>query len=246
MLSKIHHKAIDHLIDENYIYAKVLHYFGVEFYNNRGKTFQEVCQEYNVDQSKFVSILEDIDKDSTPNLDFKQYPSSLIIEYLKHAHQVFIKDKLPYLLKLINDLKGEGSLIKDLKFIFPLFVEDFIKHVYEEEDRFFSYVETLNKCVQGQVNLARVYSRLNNFSIQEFALHHSDSDDEMRGIRGITDHYKTKDIRDLHLKVIFRELETFDKELGLHARIENDILFPKALSLEKRVQSLVQYHVRSN
>jgi regulator of cell morphogenesis and NO signaling len=73
-------------------------------------------------------------------------------------------------------------------------------------------------------------------SIQEHALEHSEDDDEMRGIRGIISQYDVENIESTPLKVIFEELISFDKELELHAKIENEVLFPKALNLEKRVK----------
>ena len=47
-------------------------------------------------------------------------------------------------------------------------------------------------------------------------------------------------IKDLHLKVVFQELQEFDDELSLHSDIENNILFPKALKLEKKVSKILE------
>ncbi len=40
----------------------------------------------------------------------------------------------------------------------------------------------------------------------------------------------------LHVKVIYCELMQFEKNLQEHARIENEILFPKAMLLESQVK----------
>jgi len=44
---------------------------------------------------------------------------------------------------------------------------------------------------------------------------------------------------DTHLKVIYQELQAFEKDLFVHARIENEVLFPKALNLEAKVAKAV-------
>ncbi|MFY0654272.1 MAG: iron-sulfur cluster repair di-iron protein [Cyclobacteriaceae bacterium] len=233
-------KAIEYLVDENYVYAKVLDYFGVRFYDNREKTLGEVCKENDLQESQLISFLDGIDKKKPSTEDLKKYPARLIVEYLKHSHQLFIKDRLPYILKLINAIEDQGDahLISDLKFILPLFVEDFIKHIYEEEDRFFHYVVTLEKVLNSNNASASFGLNSGDFSIQEFALHHGNSDDEMKGIRGITQDYQISEIEDVHLKVILQELQQFDQELTHHASIENQILFPKAMQLEKRLHNL--------
>jgi regulator of cell morphogenesis and NO signaling len=60
----------------------------------------------------------------------------------------------------------------------------------------------------------------------------------MAGIRRITKDYFITPDAPLHIKVIFTELINFEKSLQVHARIENEILFPKALSLENEVKQI--------
>jgi regulator of cell morphogenesis and NO signaling len=160
---------------------------------------------------------------------------------LKHAHQIFIKDTLPYLLKLIDGLSDENDpMVKDLKMVMPMFVEDFIHHIYEEEDRLFAFVYDLELLIANKVISSQIIDNINNFSVQEFALHHNSSDDEMSGIRGITNQYKIEGIEDVQMKVMINELMAFDKELTKHANIENDILFPKVLKLEKEAREMIK------
>ncbi|MCV9388094.1 iron-sulfur cluster repair di-iron protein [Reichenbachiella ulvae] len=243
------HKSIETLINENFVYAKVLDFFGVAFYESRNKTLEQVCAENRIEVSQLISVMEN--KKSKQAIDFlelKKYPVKLLIEYLKHSHQVFIKDSLPFLLKMVNRMEeGPYSELKeDLRMVLPMFIEDFIKHIYEEEDKFFAYVLEMDKCLNNQSYSSNQLIRHEDFSIQEFALHHSDSDDEMAGIRGITNSYSTDQIEDVQLKVILKELQAFDAKLKDHARIENDILFPKAMELEKASKSLFQKKVTLN
>ncbi|UXP33238.1 iron-sulfur cluster repair di-iron protein [Reichenbachiella agarivorans] len=243
------HKSIESIVNENFVYAKVLDFFGVEFYQSRNKTLEQVCAEYNITVDQLKSVMEN--KKSNQAIDFlalKNYPIRVVIEYLKHSHQVFIKDSLPFLLKVVNNLDTMTSseLQEDLKLVMPMFVEDFIHHIYEEEDKLFAYVLELDHFVNTKNYASNPLTKYGSFSIQEFALHHHDSDDEMAGIRGITNSYNTQEITHVQLKVLFKELNSFDQRLKDHARIENDILFPRALELEKRTKLLFQSKVNQN
>jgi regulator of cell morphogenesis and NO signaling len=69
------------------------------------------------------------------------YPIDLIIEYLKHGHLYYLLSiSCPYIGQLGGKVSGQPSGLqydqveKDLKILFPLFLEDFIHHIYEEED----------------------------------------------------------------------------------------------------------------
>jgi len=243
-------KRIDEIVDENYVHASVLYHFGIKFYDYHEKTLEQVCQERGLNMSQVISSLESVNtKDEKHDLALFSYPVDIIIEYLKHTHYIFIKERLPYLAKLIENLPDIPSknVASDLKFVFPLFVEDLIHHIYEEEDTLFSYVLSLNQALISFYKPTQLYIDMERYSIQNLAIGHDIDDDEMRGIREITNDYCLDATNDsLHIRVVYAELQHFEKELCTHARIENEILFPKALMLEKEVKRMLKRKTRLN
>lgn len=233
-------KRISELVDQNYIHAYVLYYFGIRFYEYSEQTLEQVCLEKSLRIEQVVRELESPSHIQENDLPLLSYPLDLIIEYLKHAHFLFIKHKLPYISRLVESFKahhpGFATVERDLKIVFPLFVEDFIHHIYEEEDTLFTYIRLLDKATKGTYNPSRLFYQMEKNSIHKFAMEHEAHDDEMEGIRKITNNYKLDHLAPLHIKVIYNELEDFEKSLKTHARIENEILFPKAMALEKGVK----------
>ncbi len=246
----LNQKKISELVGENYVYASVLHHFGIQFYDYSEQTLHQVCQEKGICMDALINGLESaIETDESEEPALVGYPVELVIEYLKHTHYLFVKWTLPYIASLVTDLpkvsgKFEG-IIKDLKFVFPLFVEDFIHHIHEEEDNLFNYVMLL-KNVTSHYNPAQVYYEMEKYSIQQHAINHNIHGDEMNGIRNITNDYSLDKKAPLHIKVVFAELESFEKSLITHARIEDEIFFPKALMLEREVKIILQQKVKSN
>lgn len=248
-MGTLENRKITDLVDNNYIYASVLFYFGIEFYNYSEQTLEQVCHNKGLDVKSVVSKLENMHQtDDAISID--EYPIDLIIEYLKHTHFLFIKQKLPYISKIIADLpdcyEGYCAVVKDLKFVFPLFVEDFIHHIYQEEDTLFSYISNLKAFQKGKGNIARLYFEMEKNSLSRFASEHEEHDDEMHGIRQITNDYSMTAATPLHIKVIFEELKSLENDLRTHARVENDILFPKALMLEREVVAQIKTKIRLN
>lgn len=247
----INNKKITELVDENYVFASVLYYFGIRFYDYSETTLEEVCREKGINIKVVISSLNAVRNDKEQvDVRLFSYPIDLIIEYLKHAHYVFIKQKLPYIARLIENLKtvypAHYQVVDDLQFVFPLFVEDFIHHVYEEEDSLFCYITLLHKALHGNMNPGQLFFEMEKFSLQEHALAHDLHDDEMKGIRSITNNYTLPEESDLHLKVVFKELKAFESQLISHAGVENEILFPKALHLEKEVKKAFMEKIRWN
>lgn len=241
-------RKITELINENYVYGYILYYLGIQFYNYSEKTLEEACREQGLNVNKVIKNLEALSGQSEEeNIALKRYPTNLIIEYLIHAHYKFVKKRLPYLARLIENIPEEkDAIISDLKFVFPIFVEDFIQHIYLEEDTLFHYIKLLDKASRRECNLSEVYYKMEKYSIQQFAIEHDMHDDDMEGITQITDNFKIEETDHLLLKVALAELKNFQKELTVHAQIENEILLPKALELEKKVKNLIRTKIRHN
>jgi regulator of cell morphogenesis and NO signaling len=233
-------KRIADLVDQNYVHAYVLFYFGIRFYEYSEYTLEQVCQKQRLKVDQVIKELEAPTHLQETDLPLISYPIDLIIEYLKHSHFLFIKHKLPYIVRLVESFKAYhdeyASVERDLKLVFPLFVEDFIEHIYEEEDTLFHYILALEKASKGNYTPGKLYYLLEKNSVQKFAMDHEAHDDEMEGIRKITRNYTLGPNAPLHVKVIYSELTAFEKSLITHARIENEILFPKAMATENKVR----------
>ena len=156
---------------------------------------------------------------------------------MKHNHNYFIKNKLPYIQNLIRNLDPSSYNYKfsdDLKFIFPLFYEEFTDHIIEEEKTIFKYINKLFYTDNNIINPSSMFFLMKEIALKEIANEHLNEDSEMSGIRGLTKNYSLSNINDLHMKVIFQELKDFDKELEIHSDIENKILFPVITQDERK------------
>lgn len=243
-------KRISELVDQNYVHAYVLFYFGIHFYENSALTLEQVCKQRGLKVDQVIREMETPSYLMEAELPLVSYPIDLIMEYLKHSHFLFIKHKLPYIARLVESFKANHSdyqcIERDLKIVFPLFVGDFIEHIYEEEDTLFTYIQALERAAKGNFSPTRLFYLLENNSVQKFAIGHDAHDDEMAGIRNITRDYYLDEHAPLHIKVLYNELKSFEKSLITHARIENDILFPKAMAIENKVKLSFFERAKSN
>lgn len=241
MINKMN-PSIHQIVDENYVNAYVLHYFGIAFYEYSDKTLEQVCTEKGLKLETVLKKMASITEVPilTP-LSLSEYPIELIIEFLKHTHHKFVKESLTYVSNLIQKIDDVNlAIVQDLKFVFPIFVQEFIEHIYEEEDTFFNYILLLNRAIEkGNINLISLETEIQNNSLEKFVKEHDSHDDVMKGLRTITNNYETNENTSLHLKVIYSALQQLETDLLNHARIENEVLFPKAVLLERKVKQIM-------
>ena len=125
---------IHELVDKNYVHGYVLFYLGIRFYEYSELTLAQVCERRGMKVDQVIRELESLTHLREADLPLISYPVDLIIEYLKHSHFLFIKHKLPYIARLVESFKAQHDdylqVERDLKIVFPLFVADFIEHIY--------------------------------------------------------------------------------------------------------------------
>jgi len=243
--------TIGSLIKENFTLGQALNFYGIKFYQNADQTLEQVCEKHRLNPKQVFKKLEEIDSVSLADEHhLQQLPIEFIVAYLRHAHHIFIKNKLPYIGQLIEDFSDgfpeHQPLLRDLKLVFPIFAEDFIKHIYEEEDTLFSYIEKLLASTRRIRNASELYYLMIKTGLQGFMLDHETHDDEMEGIRLLTNQYTPHNSADVHTMVLFEELKHFEHDLKVHASIENRILFPKAVRLENEVRWRLQEKIKLN
>ncbi len=242
-------EQIGRIVDHNLGYAYVLFSYGISFYHHHHDTLSQVCYRYGLPVEQVLRSLNKAEtSNDNPEPALINYPVELIVEYLKHTHHVFIKQRIPYISNLITNLSVRDTPVaKDLQFVMPLLREDLITHMYEEEDQLFSYILILGKAIkQGNPYLSEAMLAMQNLSIQQFAVEHQHDDDDMQKIRTITENYQQDSSTSLHVKVVYEELKRFEQELMNHARLENEVLFPKALILERKIKSILANQSISN
>ena len=251
MNTALHHQSLHQLVSDDHERAYVLHYLGIPFYRQWDHTLAQACQPLGIrpeqvelewQQPRFGWESGDVP--------LAGVPVELIIQYLRYTHTIFVKHKLPYIGRLVESFQAHhpeyDSIARDMKVLYPLFREDFIHHIYQEEDTLFSYILELDRAARHQSPATRLFFKLERYSLQQLALDHEVHDDEMAGIRHITHNYRLTDTAPLHVKVLYTELQQFEAALQAHARVENDVLFPKAMTLESQVRARLFNTVRHN
>lgn len=247
---EIHKTPIKDLVSENYVFASVLHYFGINFYQYEENSLQEVCKKFKVNPNQLVEELEVWANRKEPKAEeLYLHPIEVLVAYLKKKHYFFIRQELPFLSNMVAGIKQEGefaSILADLRIMFPMFVEDFIHHIHEEESRVFKRIYLLHEIETGQFSLNDALTILEESPIAILAHAHEDHDDEMVGIRKLTKDYFLPENSPLSMKILYNELQNFERELVIHARVEDELLFPKAVELEKEVLRQVKKQINSN
>ncbi|MCH6235537.1 hemerythrin domain-containing protein [Cognataquiflexum rubidum] len=247
----IEKSPIKELVSENYVFAAVLHYFGISFFQYEHNSLFEVCKKYKINSQQLIDELESWAKIKEPTSEELYFhPIEVLVSYLKRKHYFFVRQELPFLSNMISGIKVQddaySGILADLRIMFPLFVDDFIHHIHEEESRLFNRIKLLHQIEADEYRLNDALYILEKSPVTLLSEAHDAHDDEMEGIRKLTKDYFLPIDAPISMKVLYNELQVFEKELSIHAQIEDRLLFPKAIELEKEVLRKVKKQIRNN
>jgi regulator of cell morphogenesis and NO signaling len=248
-LNDFQNSPIQELVNSNYVFAAVLHHFGISFYQYEDKTLFEVCRKHKLNAKQLVLELELWAKQKDPSHEeLFLHPIEVLVAYLQRKHYYFIRQELPFLADMVSGIVPTTeytAVMADLKIMFPLFVTDFIHHIHEEESKLFQRISLLHQVEEDRYPLEDALNIIIKNPVTHFAHAHDSHDDEMQGIRKLTSNYHLPENAPVSMKVLYNELKHFENELIVHAQIEDELLFPKALELEKYVLNKI-YKTLSN
>lgn len=234
-------ERIADLVRKDYVYAMALHHLGIRFFEHDQMTLHELCSMHALNHERvhhFFSGYRSLFQKSSLQ-EAKKLDTAGLLAYLRYSHRLFVRERLPFIADLIQSLPEQSScseMVSDLKVLFPLFVEEFILHIREEETALFSYIEKLLAALPAKTIPLELIQALQSCSISQYALAHDTHDDEMEGICQLTNGYQCPPSASLQLEVVLLALADFDCELRHHAMLENEVLFPRALRLEQQIR----------
>jgi len=238
---------IKKLLQQNFQIGGILFHLGVDFEDFFQKNLEQICQEKNISFRQIQKTIALQKKAPFPEIyqSLQQNDLLTVLKYLRNSHRIFLQEKLPYLAHLIEK-KHHNPEVKDLQLLFPLFAEEFIIHIHQEEEGIFQYLDLLSEAKQDKNLWGKIFILMKDKPLEKFLAEHHDNDDEMRGIREFTKDYALTRQDSITLRVLYAELQSFERELQMHALIEDEILIPKSIDLEsslkKQMKSLSKWN----
>lgn len=232
-------KQIGQFVADDFRTAAVFVNYGIDFCCRGQRTVEEVCDKNEIDSNELLDKLEAVVNSKTgESIDYKSWPVDLLVDYIEKKHHRYVEEKIPVLRQFLDKLcRVHGERHPELFEINKLFTAsagELAAHMKKEELILFPFVKkmvaaTLDK---GEV-LAPHFGTVAN-PIDMMMQEHDNEGVRFRKIAELTKNYNPPADACNTFKVTYAMLEEFEKDLHLHIHLENNILFPKAIKLEKQ------------
>lgn len=228
---------IGNMVAEDFRAAAIFKRHGIDFCCKGGRTIEEACSNKKLNPEKIYEELEALPRNEGSSIDFSSWPLDLLTDYIEKTHHRYVEEKTPVLQAFLDKLcKVHGGKHPELFEINALFNEsahDLAAHMKKEELILFPFVKNMMKAkISGQPFPQPAFGTVEN-PIHMMEHEHTAEGDRFRKIAEITDEYLPPADACNTYKVAFAMLQDFENDLHKHIHLENNILFPKAIRLEK-------------
>jgi regulator of cell morphogenesis and NO signaling len=229
--------TIGDIVATDFRAAGVFEQFGIDFCCGGRRSFAEACRDAAADPDLVRRALDALPTDRPEDgSDLRQWPVERLIDHIVSTHHAYVRAATlgiaHHLAKLVT-VHGERHLeLVRIAEAFDQLSHELHQHMMKEEHVLFPYIRELGDPGWSAARPSPFGSVENPIRMME--REHREAGDEMHLLRLLTDGYTPPDDACTTYRVCFAELAQFERDLHRHVHLENNVLFPKAVELERR------------
>ena len=218
--------------------AEVFKKFGIDFCCGGKKTVREACAEKGIDASLVEKELQQpIANVTNSNMNFTEWNIDFLADYVVNTHHNYVRKYLPEITAYSNKVaKVHGAHHPELHSINTLVDrvnEELSAHMVDEENILFPRVKEIVNAQKNNLPYSITERESLEKMIEETEKEHDSVGRAMEEIRSLSQNYAIPEDACTSYKLLFKMLEEFESDLFIHIHLENNIMFPKAIEIEK-------------
>jgi len=239
-MEDITEKPVGQIVAENYDTFQVFEKFGIDYFNKGKQSLKEAAKESNIETevllAEIVKIQESGIKKET---DFNSMDLDVLTDYIVNTHHKYAEKQGPVVKNIIETLcqdygEQHPELLK-IKEHLNIVIGQIAVHQKKEELILFPYIRKMADAVSNNKAFVRPPMTSTAERPVDMLTHeHTDQGEAFEKIELLSEHYTPPaDVDDYTYEDAFNLLNEFQGNLHKHLHLENNILFPKALKLDK-------------
>ena len=221
--------------------------YDFNYYQNGNQTFKEACEEKGLIFSEIDAELSRLQLESKDNssLTLEDMSIDRLIDFINGQYHSNETENLSLIQSniqnLINDVSCEKPLLLLLINVENKFIElkeKLVQHCDKEDKILFPQMRKLVELRRdkSEIHPSKAISLIKK-SIQVLESEHIDASNILSEIKKMTNKFAIPLNAPKHYKTLMENLKEFESDLHVYLHIENNILFPKIISLEEELNS---------
>ncbi|WMJ73626.1 iron-sulfur cluster repair di-iron protein [Cytophagaceae bacterium ABcell3] len=232
-------KTVGEIAASDHRKALVFKKLGIDFCCGGKKSLDEAIKEKGLSKEEVEAELEKASATDVGDFDvFNKLEADELIRHIESTHHQFIREISPQINEILNKVvRVHGDSHPELIDIRNYWVElsdELTSHMFKEEQVLFPYIKELAIANRNNGAIAPPHFGSVKNPVAVMEEEHEAASSFLTKIRELTNDYTPPEYACNSFRMTFGLLKDFEEDLINHVHLENNILFPKALEMEKR------------
>lgn len=234
--------TIGDIVAHNYSTASVFQSLGIDYSCKGSRLLDEVCEARNLEINVLIEDLEASINQASIYPDYRTWSLDKLADHIVKHHHGYIEKNIPVIKLFIEKITvAYGKQFPELLEISELFntsAGELTMHMKKEELILFPFIRKMSLADQnGEGITPPPFGNVEN-PIAMMEHEHDMEIERFKKIRELSHDYTIQVVGDRTLISTFELLKEFEEDLSLHIHLENNILFPGAITLQKSLNKL--------
>lgn len=213
---------------------------GIDFCCGGKKTIRQAAAETGLSVETIEKALAESTNENTCSVPaaYDKWELDFLADYIYNQHHKYFYDHRDDILQLANKVAAAHATqypqLNYLRITIGKLFDELKLHFYKEEKVLFPYIKDL-VAFKNERKLPLTSLSMDNGPLAMMEMEHEAAGDALKEIRKITADYQCPENACNSFRLLYHQLEELEKDMHQHIHLENNILFPKALQLEKEL-----------
>lgn len=230
------------IVKDNYKTAAVFRKYGIEYCCGGKWPLKLICENHQIDQEVLVTELKSAARQISisGSLPFDSWKIDFLTDYIVNVHHQYLRQALPalkdQLQKFVTEHVKKYPHLSALETEFRVLHKTMIPHLQQEEEIIFPYIKQISHAYESKESYARLLVRTLRKPVEDI-MHqeHEVIEKTLQQFRKLTNNYTPPEAACVSHRLSFLLLKELDDDLVQHTYLENEVLFPKAIAMEKEL-----------
>ena len=233
-------KTVRELAVENPAATRIFEKFGIDYCCGGSQSLEQACDKVNVSIDQVLNtfeIAEATAQAAQEERDWRREPLSELIAHIKNTHHKYTREEIVRLTALLQKVcsvhgKNHPELF-EIQGTFKGLAQELTTHLMKEEMVLFPYIERMEEAViqKGPVLPAPFGTVQNPVAMMEHE--HDSAGNALRWTRKSSNNFTAPADACVSYQTLYKALAAFEADLHQHIHLENNILFPRAIAMER-------------
>ncbi len=212
--------------------TRVFERLGIDYCCGGGKSLNDACAAAEIPLEQVNEALAKEQPITAATRDWNQASLSELVQHIIEKHHMYVKSETPRLEQLaakVASVHGQNHPeVLRIRETFSGLAQELASHLMKEEQILFPYIVQFERgespyCCFGTVENP----------IRMMMFEHDNAGTALREMRTASANYTVPPDACISYQTLYQALQAFEADLHQHIHLENNILFPRAIELER-------------